>query len=223
MILVVLCYTGGINASRRFISILHYIRNYGEEEMEILLTAPTTSWVAVGWRPENLNKSCQSFPEDAPAPLGSDFHPMDCTDMVVGMARGMVGRIGDYYTRDRSTPRPDMFWGGQDDLLAGGVWEEDGRTVMVFRKNISGGLADQPLQGVTHLIWAMGQTGGFYGEDQFKWHGGNRGKVVIGNIDIKKGKNNVFSLQILLLLILQSLPAVHYWGHHCELLFYFLL
>ena len=62
---------------------------------------------------------------------------------------------------------------------------------MVFRKNISGGVADQPLQGVTHLIWAMGQTGGFYGEDQFKWHGENRGKVVIGNISSLYRNNNL--------------------------------
>ena len=182
--------------------------------MEILFDAPTTSWVAVGWRPENSDKSCQSFPEDAPTPLGSDLQPMDCTDMVVGMARGMMGKIGDYYTRDRSTPRPDMFWGGRDDLLAGGVWEEGGRTVMVFRKNISGGVADQPLQGVTHLIWAMGQSGGFYGEDQFKWHGENRGKVVIGNIyNIYKNDNFLVFFQIFLLLILQSVLAVHWQVH----------
>ncbi len=34
------------------------------------------------------------------APRG-DFHPMDCTDIVIGMARGNYSRIGDYYTRDR--------------------------------------------------------------------------------------------------------------------------
>lgn len=30
-----------------------------------------------------------------------DFNPMDCTDMVIGMARGTASRIWDYYTRDR--------------------------------------------------------------------------------------------------------------------------
>lgn len=34
------------------------------------------------------------------APRG-DFSPMDCTDIVIGMARGNYSRIGDYYTRDR--------------------------------------------------------------------------------------------------------------------------
>ena len=30
-----------------------------------------------------------------------DFSPMDCTDMVIGTARGNISRIWDYYTRDR--------------------------------------------------------------------------------------------------------------------------
>jgi hypothetical protein len=29
------------------------------------------------------------------------IHPMDCTDMVIGFARGEGINIGDYYTRDR--------------------------------------------------------------------------------------------------------------------------
>ena len=36
------------------------------------------------------------------APRG-DFHPMDCTDIVIGMARGNYSRIGDYYTRQVRT------------------------------------------------------------------------------------------------------------------------
>ena len=32
----------------------------------------------------------------------ADFHPMDCTDLVIGMARGNYSRIGDFYSRDRS-------------------------------------------------------------------------------------------------------------------------
>ena len=32
----------------------------------------------------------------------NDFSAMDCTDMVIGMARGTSFRILDYYTRDRS-------------------------------------------------------------------------------------------------------------------------
>jgi hypothetical protein len=30
-----------------------------------------------------------------------DFNGMDCTDIVVGMARGDLGRVVDSYTRDR--------------------------------------------------------------------------------------------------------------------------
>jgi len=30
-----------------------------------------------------------------------DFNAMDCTDIVIGSARGTTSRIWDYYTRDR--------------------------------------------------------------------------------------------------------------------------
>ena len=36
---------------------------------------------------------------------------MDCTDIVIGTAKGEYSRIADYYTRDRSTPRLDSFFG----------------------------------------------------------------------------------------------------------------
>ena len=81
-------------------------------ELELILEAATSSWLAVGWRPSDASKSCQSFPADAPAPLGKDFHAMDCTDVVAGMARGAMGSVADYYTRDRSTPRRDSLWVG---------------------------------------------------------------------------------------------------------------
>ena len=48
------------------------------------------SWVGVGWRPADSTKTCQKFPEDAPAPRGNDFHAMDCTDMVIGFAKAGV-------------------------------------------------------------------------------------------------------------------------------------
>ena len=40
---------------------------------------------------------------------------------------------GDYYTRDRSTPRRDEFYGGNDDLTAAVGWEENGVTTIMFR------------------------------------------------------------------------------------------
>ena len=61
------------------------------------------------------------------------IHPMDCTYMVIGMARGDSARIWDYYTRDRSTPKRDTVWGGSNDLTAAAGWERDGETVIMFR------------------------------------------------------------------------------------------
>lgn len=63
---------------------------------------------------------------------------MDCTDIVIGMARGSASRVWDYYTRDRSTPRFDTFWGGKNDLTAAMGYEKDGVTTIVFRKKLIG-------------------------------------------------------------------------------------
>lgn len=67
-----------------------------------------------------------------------DFNPMDCTDIVIGSARGNTHRIHDYYTRDRSTPRLDSFWGGKDSLTAVMGFEKDGVTTIAFRRPLSG-------------------------------------------------------------------------------------
>ena len=75
-----------------------------------LVEATTTSWIAVGWRPDDLSIACQKFPRETKPPRGVDMHAMDCTDMVIGMARDGRGFVADYYTRDRSTPRRDAFW-----------------------------------------------------------------------------------------------------------------
>ena len=63
---------------------------------------------------------------------------MDCTDLVIGMARGNYSRIGDYYTRDRSTPQLDGFYGGRQDLTAALGYERDGQTVILFRRKLNG-------------------------------------------------------------------------------------
>lgn len=63
---------------------------------------------------------------------------MDCIDVVIGMARGTYYRAFDYYTRDRSTPRIDEFWGGEDSLTAVFGWERDGETTILFRKTLKG-------------------------------------------------------------------------------------
>ncbi|QQP38779.1 Uncharacterized protein FKW44_019459, partial [Caligus rogercresseyi] len=108
-----------------------------------------------------------------------EFHAMDCTDMVIGVARDSTFRIFDYYTRDRSTPQRDTFWGGTDDL--------NGETVIFFRKKIkSNGFSDHDIVNENmHVIWAMGQESGdyvhhssvtpsipnFYMPDEIKYHG----------------------------------------------------
>lgn len=66
-----------------------------------------------------------------------DFNPMDCTDIIIGSAREMRHRIGDYYTRDRSTPRLDSFWGGKESLTAAMGFEKDGVTTILFRRKLA--------------------------------------------------------------------------------------
>ncbi|XP_047998582.1 uncharacterized protein LOC125235942 isoform X4 [Leguminivora glycinivorella] len=129
---------------------------------------------------------------------GYDFNPMDCTDIVIGTARGNYHRVLDYYTRDRSTPRVDTFWGGHDDITASSGFEENGVTTIMFRKKIQ---AKEPtdhsiVDDAMHVIWARGQEPGkyrhsppsgieqgpaavkdFYRQDELKYHGhgGQRG------------------------------------------------
>ena len=67
------------------------------------------------------------------------MHAMDCTDIVIGTARGNQYRIFDYYTRDRSTPRMDEFYGGSQSLTAAVGKEENGITTIIFRKPLSAG------------------------------------------------------------------------------------
>ncbi len=47
---------------------------------------------------------------------------------------GNLVRAGDHYTRDRSTPRRDSFYGGEEDLAGVIGWEEDGKTTIMFRR-----------------------------------------------------------------------------------------
>jgi len=155
-------------------------------EVEGVLVAKTLSYVALGWRPDHLTSSCKKeFPSDALAPstlVDKSIHAMDCQDIVIGMVKGDLSNIGDYYTRDRSTPRRDAFYGGNDDLTAAVGWEEDGVTTIIFRKPVSGsrdsGKSDHDFNGLLKVIWAYGQSGvPFYKEDEIKYHGGNRGWI----------------------------------------------
>ncbi|XP_044586163.1 uncharacterized protein LOC123266182 isoform X8 [Cotesia glomerata] len=121
-----------------------------------------------------------------------DFNPMDCTDMIIGMARENTHRIGDYYTRDRSTPRNDAFWGGKDSLTAAMGFEKNGVTTIMFRRKlVTNELTDHEIvDGDMQVIWARGQQPGnyihqppsgvekskvsvkdFYKTDELKYHG----------------------------------------------------
>lgn len=68
---------------------------------------------------------------------GNALHAMDCTDIVIGAARGMRSRILDYYTRDRATPRLDEFYGGQQSLTGAVGMEVGNITIIKFRKRLS--------------------------------------------------------------------------------------
>jgi hypothetical protein len=64
---------------------------------------------------------------------------MDCTDIVIGVARGNQYRVIDYYTRDRATPRKDSFYGGEDSLTGAVAKEVDGITYVKWRKPLQSG------------------------------------------------------------------------------------
>lgn len=121
-----------------------------------------------------------------------DFNGMDCTDVIVGTVRGMASRVGDYYSRDRSTPKRDEVYGGKDDLTLATGFEKDGVTTIIFRKKL---IANEPTDhsltdALTHVIWAKGQEPAnyihipasgmeaemaamrdFYHQDELKYHG----------------------------------------------------
>lgn len=152
-----------------------------ESEMEGIVVAKTKSYVALGWRPSDLTKSCQKFPTSVPAPKGTDFHAMDCQDIVIGKVKGELSNIGDYYTRDRSTPRRDEFYGGTPDLTGAVGWEEDGTTTIWFRKKVDqSDKADHEFYGSLKLIWAHGRSDdSFFADDELKYHGGNKGSYIL--------------------------------------------
>jgi hypothetical protein len=117
---------------------------------------------------------------------------MDCSDIVIGSARGTASRIADYYTRDRSTPKMDTFWGGKNDLTAAMGFEKDNVTTILFRRKLKGTEASDHTieEDLMHVIFAQGQELGnyvhipksgvetteasvkdFYKPDELKYHG----------------------------------------------------
>lgn len=67
------------------------------------------------------------------------MHAMDCTDIIIGTARGDQYRILDYYTRDRSTPMPDEEYGGTQDLTGAVGSQQDNTTIIKFRRKLQTG------------------------------------------------------------------------------------
>ncbi|XP_076320004.1 uncharacterized protein LOC143230387 [Tachypleus tridentatus] len=135
-----------------------------------------------------------------------EFHAMDCTDIVIGVVRGKASRISDYYTRDRSTPRVDSYYGGTDSLTAAVGAEDNGVTTVLFRKKVKAKeLTDHTIENsLMNVIWAKGQEPGmyihrpetgleagnakitdFYRPDEIKYHGHGkqRGKLTLNFFD----------------------------------------
>lgn len=131
------------------------------------------------------------------------------TDIIIGTAQNQSSRVLDYYTRDRSTPRQDSFWGGTNDLTATGGFEENGVTTIIFRRKLeSKDITDHSIvNDLMHVIWARGQEPGkyihsppsglekesasmqnFYQPDELKYHGHKtqRGVVQINFFEEKK-------------------------------------
>ena len=67
------------------------------------------------------------------------MHPMDCTDIIIGSARGNQYRVLDYYTRDRTTPMLDSIYGGSQDLTGAVGQEVGGVTTIKFRRRLQSG------------------------------------------------------------------------------------
>ncbi len=132
-----------------------------------------------------------------PPPASNRPHPMSCTDVVIGAARGDLARILDHWSGDISTPREDSLYDGTDDIEAGAGWENQfGITTIVFRKKVLSAevgdrFNDWPLDVPSLIIWARGQEHGeyvhslpsgvdpgqpasvpnYYKKDEIKYHG----------------------------------------------------
>ncbi|CAK8683067.1 unnamed protein product [Clavelina lepadiformis] len=117
---------------------------------------------------------------------------MDCTDIIIGSVKGGLHRVQDMYTRDRSTPREDYWYAGNDDLTGSAGSQVDGYTTIVFRRRLRANHQSDHsiIDGQMTFIWAMGQgidmyqhapnTGledctasdyRFYRHDEIKYHG----------------------------------------------------
>lgn len=75
-----------------------------------------------------------------PQAFNTELHPMDCVDIVMAsVTNNNLLHIADMYTRDRSTPLDDGYFDGEQSLTAAyGQQTKDGRSIVMFRRNIRG-------------------------------------------------------------------------------------
>ncbi|KAI6175877.1 DOMON domain-containing protein [Aphelenchoides bicaudatus] len=152
-----------------------------KDQVEIIMDYETESYVALGWRPHKISKTCRQFPDlnkersDSrqgaktsgylQSTLDSSLHPMDCSDIVMAsVVDNSFLHIEDMYTRDRSTPLADELLDGEQSITAAYGIQKDGRTIVMFRRGIREiEPTDHPLgPGKVFVIHAKGQTQGSY-------------------------------------------------------------
>lgn len=194
---------------------VEFLWKFKGDELDAIVIAETQSYVAIGWKPDDLTTSCYEFPPDADVYSSGALHEMDCSDIVIGTARGSTSRIEDFYTRDRSTPRLDSVYGGKSDLTGALGWEEDGKTYIRFTKpRRSTEKTDHTFEKSMEIIWAFGQDTDFYKIDEIKYHGPNRGHETLhlkedGSIRVPVAKETIILtvavVLIVLLMIIQTI------------------
>ena len=58
--------------------------------------------------------------------------------MVLASARDTYSRVHDSFSRDRSTPKHDTYFGSQNSLTAAIAEEKNGETTVLFRRKLAG-------------------------------------------------------------------------------------
>lgn len=105
------------------------------------MRAATAGWVALDIEPSSAMKDA---------------------DMIIGLVRGAEVEVYDLFARGRFGPHPpDTELGGSDDILEYGGSEQDGSTVIEFKRALdTGDQYDHPLaRGERYrILWAYGDS-----------------------------------------------------------------
>lgn len=67
----------------------------------------------------------------------NNFFKKKTSDITYLLLDNLV-RVQDMYTRDRSSPQPDLFYLGSDSITGAAGSQVDGTTTIVFRKKAEG-------------------------------------------------------------------------------------